>query len=179
MPKNMATYVHTGGVSKAYSRICMTWARVHGDAMETLSCSLETNRLGRNGESASCTWGGNEMCRVHQEATEKVVFIGSQPAWTKQPKQGLAYRSTKETGLLFDCVRSKRGPVHWEGYVIPQNGGNKLVFKCLRSKWGPVHREGSNVPQNGGNGLMLTAYGRNGVLLIGRGVEYHKMEETG
>ena len=72
------------------------------------------------------------MCRVHREATEYVVFIGSQPAWTEQPKRGLAYRKTKETGLLFDRVRSERGPVHREGSGILQNVGNGLVFECLQ-----------------------------------------------
>ena len=51
---------------------------------------------------------------------------------------------------------------------VPQNGGSGLVFDRPRSKRDPVHREGSGVPQNG----------QNGVLLIGRGVAYRKMEET-
>src|SRR5215216_6108065 len=38
---------------------------------------------------------------------------------------------------------------------VPQNRGNGLVFECLRSKWGPVDREGCGVPQNRGNGLVL------------------------
>src|SRR5215216_5373749 len=97
-------YVHTGGVSNAYSHIRTARARVHGEAAD-----------GSNG----------------------VVFIGSQPAWTEQPKRGLAYRRTEETGLLFDRIWSKRGP---------------------------VNREGSGVPQNGGNRLVLESYGRNGVL---------------
>ena len=45
--------------------------------------------------------------RVHGEAADDsngVVFIGSQPAWTEQPKRDLAYRRTEETGLLFDHV---------------------------------------------------------------------------
>jgi hypothetical protein len=41
-------------------------------------------------------------------------------------------------GLLFDHVRSKRGPVHRKVSGVPQNGGNRLLFKCLRSKQGPV-----------------------------------------
>src|SRR3982751_4789959 len=34
-------------------------------------------------------WVGTEkLCRrVHQEATERVLFIGSQPAWTEQPTE--------------------------------------------------------------------------------------------
>ena len=81
---NTATYVHTGGVSNAYSRIHTARARVHG-------------------------WVGTEKlcrCRDHGEATGwvgtecVVVFIGSQPAWTEhQWKRGLAYRRMKETDL--------------------------------------------------------------------------------
>ena len=109
--------------------------------------------LGQSGETASssCSWEGNRMCHVHREATEYVVFIGSQSAWTEQPKQGLAYRRTEETGLLFDRVRSKRDPVHREGLAY--------------------HRTEET-------DLCSTAYGRNGVLLIGRGVAYCKTKET-
>ena len=69
--ENMATCVHTGRVSNAYSRI-HTW-------------------MGRNGEiaSSSCSWGGNGMRRVHGEAMECVVFKG----------RGVAYRKTEETDL--------------------------------------------------------------------------------
>ena len=54
-PKNTATYVHTGEVSNAYSRICMTKSRVHG-------------------------WFGTEKLhrRVHREATESAMFIRRQ-----------------------------------------------------------------------------------------------------
>ena len=151
--ENTATYVHTGRVSNAYSRIRTARARVHG-------------------------WVGTEKQRrrrVHGEATECVVFIGrqwnascssggngmrgSQPAgsernaWSyssgglgrnRQWKRGLAYRTTEETDLL-------------------------------RSERGPVDRDGSGVPQNGGNGPPTV---KTGVLLIGRGVAYRKTEET-
>ena len=40
---------------------------------------------------------------------------------------------------------------------------------------GPVDWEGCGVPQNGGNGPPTV---ETGVLLIGRGVAYHKTEET-
>ena len=130
---NTATYVHTGGVSNAYSRVCTARARVHG-------------------------WVGTEKQRhrrVHAEPTGWVgmecivVFIGSQQAWTEQP------------------METRPG--------VPQNGGNGLVFDRPRSKRDPVHREGSGIPQNGGN-IPPTIETR--VLLIGRGVAYHKMEET-
>src|SRR5215216_2103917 len=98
------TYVHTGGVSSAYSRICMA--------------------------VQSHTYG---------DGSKGVVFIGSQPAWTKQPKWGVAYRKTEGNGLLLERVRSKRGPVHREGSGVPQNGGNSLLLHRLRSKQDPVH----------------------------------------
>ena len=64
------------------------------------------------------------MRRVHREATERLLFIGSQPAWTEQP------------------METRPG--------VPQNRGNGLVFDQPRSKWDLVHRDGSGVPQNGG-----------------------------
>ena len=115
--KKIAMYIHTGGVSNAYSCIRMARARVHG-------------------------WVGAEKLRRlrdHGEATGwvrttcVVMIIGSQPAWTEQPIEtrpgvpqnggnglvfdrhvrkgilfigrGLAYRKTEETDLL----RLKRG----------------------------------------------------------------------
>ena len=62
--------------------------------------------------------------------------------------RGVAYRRTEETAL------SSTGHVRNEG---------------------PVDREGCGVPQNGGNGPPTV---ETGVLLIGRGVAYRKMEET-
>ena len=133
---NTATYVHTGGVSDAYSRIRTARARVHG--------WIRTEKVCRR--------------RVHKEATgwvgtECVVFIGSQPAWMKQltevrpvvPENG-------GNGLVFDRPRSKRDLVHREGSGVPRNGGNGLLLHLLWSKWGPVDREGCGVPQNGRNG---------------------------
>ena len=58
---------------------------------------------------------------------------------------------------------------------VPQNGGNGLVFDRPRSKRDLVDREGCGVPQNRGNGPPTV---KTGVLLIGRGVVYRKMEET-
>ena len=49
------------------------------------------------------------------------------------------------------------------------------MFDRPRSKRDHVHREGSGVPQNGGNRPPTV---ETGVLLIGRGVAYCKMEET-
>ena len=58
---------------------------------------------------------------------------------------------------------------------IPWNGANGLVFDRPRSKQDLVHREGSRVPQNGGNRPPTVEMG---VLLNGRGVAYHKTDET-
>ena len=59
---------------------------------------------------------------------------------------------------------------------VPQNRGNGLVLDRPRSKRDPVHREGSGVLQNGGNKPPTVEMG---VLLIGRGLAYRKMVETG
>src|SRR3954462_3446682 len=84
--ENTATYVHTGGVSNAYSRIRTTRARVHG-------------------------WVGTEKQRrrrVHGEAMECIVFMGRQRnascssgglGRNRRWKRGLAYRRTEETAL--------------------------------------------------------------------------------
>ena len=153
--ENTATYVHTGRVSNAYSRVRTARARVHG-------------------------WVGTEKLRrrrVHGEATECVMFIGRQrnaweptgldgtadgnEAWRTAERRkrpfvrpatfetgswrGLAYRKTEETDLL----RSKRVPVDREGCGVPQNGGNELVLERYGRNGGPVHREGCGVLQNG------------------------------
>ena len=89
--ENMATYVHTGGVSNAYSRIRTARAHVHG-------------------------WVGTEKQRrrrVHGEPTGwvrtecMVVFIGW--AWTEQAMEtrpGVPHNGGN--GLMFDRPRLKR-----------------------------------------------------------------------
>ena len=76
--ENMAMYVHTGGVSNAYSRIRIARARghgwvgtekqrrrrVHGEATESVVF------MGRQ-RNASCSWGGNEMRHVHREGLDR------------------------------------------------------------------------------------------------------------
>ena len=89
------------------------------------------------------------MRRYHREATEYVVFIGSQLAWMEQ------------------SIETRPG--------VPQNGGNGIMFDRPRSKSDTIHREGSGVPQNGGNGSSTV---ETGVLLVGRGVAYCKTDET-
>ena len=77
--ENMAMYVHTGGVSNAYSRIRTARARVHGWVGtekqhhrrvhgEATECVVFMGRQ----RNASCSWGGNGVRRVHREATKCV-----------------------------------------------------------------------------------------------------------
>ena len=83
------------------------------------------------------------MRHVHREATEHVLFIGSQPAWTEQPMEtrpGVLQNGGND--LVFDQPHSKRDHIHREGSDVLQNGGNGLVLDLLRSKQGPVDREG-------------------------------------
>ena len=73
------------------------------------------------------------MRHVHREATERVLFIRSQPAWTEHRwKRGLAYRRIEETAL---CSTS------YGGNGILFNGRGLAYVKTeetdlLRSKWG-------------------------------------------
>ena len=97
---NTATYVHTGGVSNAYSRVRTARAHVHD-------------------------WVGTEKLRrrrVHGEATEYVVFMGRQQitlcssganrlGLNSRSKRGLAYRRTEETTLCST-----------------DHGGNRILF---------------------------------------------------
>ena len=119
--ENTATYIHTGRVSNAYSRI-RTWLGRNGETASS-SCSWGANRLGRNGmrgrvqrEGLDGTGDGNEAWRTAQRRKwtsyiqNGVLLIG----------RGVAYRKTEETDLL----RSKRGSVDREGCGVPQNGGN-------------------------------------------------------
>ena len=123
----------------------------------------------RTAATASCSSGSepaglerrNSVLFIRRQPTvsECVVFIGSQPARTKQlikMRHGVLQNGGND--LLFDRPRLKRDLFHREGSGIPQNGGNRLVFECLRSKRGPVDREGCGIPQNRGNGLVLVCY---------------------
>ena len=58
------------------------------------------------------------MRRVHREATECVLFIGSQPACAEQAMEARP--------------------------SVPKNGGNGLVFDRPRWKRDPVHREATD-----------------------------------
>ena len=122
--ENTATYVHTGRVSNAYSRIRTARARVHG----WVRTEKQRHR------------------RVHGEATECVVFIGRQ--WNAWEPTG--WVGTECVVVFIGRAWTEQAMETRPG--VPQNGGNGLVFDRPRSKWDPVHWEGSGVPQNGGNG---------------------------
>ena len=92
-----------------------------------------------------------KLCRVHREATECVLFIRSQLAWTEQTKRGLAYRRTEEMALCSTAY--------------DRNG---ILFTAR----GVANRKTKETD------FSSTSYGRNEVLLIGRGVAYRKTEET-
>ena len=121
--ENTATYVYIRAGSRTPTRAYVQPGLVYMAGSEWRN-SVVVVFMGRQ-RNASCSWGGNRMRRVHREATECVVFIGRQPAWTEQP------------------MEMRPG--------VPQNRGNILVFNRPRSKRDPVDREGSGVPQNGGN----------------------------
>ena len=134
----MATYVHTGGVSNAYSHIRTARARVHG--------WVGTEKLHRrrvHGESTS--WVGTECV---------VVFIGR--AWTEQPM---------ETRPGVPQNGGKRPPTVETGVLLIGRGVAYRKMEetdLLRSKRGLVDREECGIPQNGGNELVLERYGQNG-----------------
>ena len=114
--ENTATYIHTGRVSNAYSRIRTARARVHG-------------------------WVGTEKQRrrrVHGEATECAVFMGRQRNAScssggngtrgSQPARSERNAWSCSSGGLGRNRRWKRGlnegPVDREGSSVSQNGGN-------------------------------------------------------
>ena len=92
----------------------------------------------------------------------------------------MAYRTTKETAL---CSTGHSG----NGILFIGRG---LAYHkmeetdLLRLKRGPVDREGLDGTGDGNEAWRTaqrrkqTSYVRNGVLLIGRGLAYRKMEET-
>ena len=89
------------------------------------------------------------MRRVHGEATECVVFIGSQSSWTEQAME------TRPS--------------------VSQNGGNgppTVETVVLLIERGVAYRKTEET------NFYWTSYGQNRVLLIGRGVAYRKMDET-
>ena len=101
--------------------------------------------------------------------------------WVRMEKQRRRHVHGEPTGWVgTECMVMFIGRAWTEQAMetrpgILHNGGNGLVFDRPCSKWGPVNREGPGVPLNGGNGPPTV---ETGVLLIGRGVVYRKMEET-
>ena len=109
--ENTTTYVHTGGVSNAYSRIRTARARVHGWV------GIEKQRRRRvHGEATK--WGGNGMRHVHREATERVGAnrLGRNRRWNEA-------WCTAQRGKRTSYCRNG-GPVDREGCGVQQNGGN-------------------------------------------------------
>ena len=93
------------------------------------------------------------MPRVHREATKCVVFIERQQnAWEPTGLDG--------TG---------------DGNEAWRTAERRKRTSYSRNR-GPVDREGCGVPQSGGNGPPTVEMG---VLLIGRGAAYRKMDKTG
>ena len=124
-----------------------------------------------------CTYRwGLERLLAHIYVRPGLVYIG----WVGTEKQRRRRVHGEPTGWVgTECVVVFIGRAWTEQVMemrpgIPQNRGNGLVFDRTRPKRDPVHREGSSVPQNGGNGPPTV---ETGVLLIGRGVAYHKTDE--
>ena len=106
--ENTATYVHTGRVSNAYSRIRTARARVHGWVGtekqrrrrvhgEATECIMFMGRQ----RNASCSSGGNGTRGSQPDGSEWNVWscssggLGRNMRW----KRVLAYRKTEETAL--------------------------------------------------------------------------------
>ena len=157
--ENMATYVHTGGVSNAYSRIRTARARVHGWVRtekqrrrrvhgEATECAVFMGRQ----RNASCSSGGNGTRGSQPAGSERNAWSCSSGGLgrNRQCKRGLAYRRTEETAL---CSTG--------------HGRNGILF----IGWGLAYRKTEETD------FSWTSYGRKRVLLIGRGVAYRKTEE--
>ena len=130
--ENTATYVHTGRVSNAYSRI-RTWLGRNREIASS-SCSWGANRLGQNGmrhrvhwEGLDGTTDGNEAWRTAERrkrpcvrpATVEMGSCSSGRVWhtAKRRKRtsyggngvlligrGVAYRKTEETDLCWSTT---------------------------------------------------------------------------
>ena len=112
-----------------------------------------------------------------------LVHTYGQRSCTRLGRNGETASSSCSWGANRLGRNGMRRRVHREGLDGTSDGNEAwrtaerrgLVFDRPRSKWDPVHREGSGVPQNGGKGPPTI---ETGVLLIGRGVAYRKMDET-
>ena len=182
--ENTATYVYIRAGSRTPTRAYVRRGLIYTAGSERRN-NVVVVFMGRQ-RNASCSWGGNEIRRVHREATERVGAnrLGRNGMRGRVHREGLdgtgdgneAWRTAeRRKRLLFDRPRSKRDPVHREGSGVPQNGGNgspTVETGVLLIGRGVAYRKTEETD------LCWTSYGQNGVLLIGRGVAYRKTEET-
>ena len=123
-----------------------------------------------------CTYGrGLERLLAHIYVQPGLVYIG----WVGTEKQ----RRHRVHGEATECVvfmgRQRNARVH--GEATERVGANRLGRNGM---CGRVHRDGLDGIGDGNEAWRTaerrkrTSYVRNGVLLIGRGVGYRKMEET-
>ena len=105
--KNTATYVHTAGVSNAYSRI----------------------RPGLVYIERQCGRGNGQLHWMVGVRSNGVLFIGSQPAGSERLKRRPVHREPTgwgETAETGSC--SSTDPAHRLGCGVPQNGRNGVLF---------------------------------------------------
>ena len=142
--ENTATYVHTGRVSNAYSRIRTARARVHGWVGtekqrrrcvhgEATECVMFMGRQ----QNASCSSGGNGTCAVHREPTGLDGTADGNEGWRTAERR------------KRPCVR----PAMFETGTCSSGGVWRTAKRRKRTSYGqnggPVDREGCGVPQNG------------------------------
>ena len=161
--ENMATYVYTGGVSNAYSRIRTARARVHG-------------------------WVGTEKQRlhhVHGEATECVLFIRRQRnaccssganrlGRNTRLKQGLAYRRTEEMALCSTSHGGNRILFIGRGLAYHKMEETDFCWTSYGQNRVPLTGRGVAYHKTEETDLCWNATVEMGVLFIGRGVAYRK-----
>ena len=115
--ENTATYVHTGGVSNAYSRIRMTRACVHGWVRtECVVVFIER------------AWTEQPMKTrpgVPQNRGNGLVFDRPRSKWDPVHREGSSVPQNGGNGP----PTSKRGPVDREGCGVPQNRQKGLVLE--------------------------------------------------
>ena len=154
----MVVEARTCGSTRMYNGQCARkkiWPRMctYGRGLERLLTHTygqgSCTWLGRNGETASSSCSWGGNGMRRVHGEATECVVFIERAWMEQ------------------AMETRPG--------VPHNRGNGLVFDRPCSKWDSVHREGSSVPQNGGNGPPTV---ETGVLLIGRGVAYRKMEQT-
>src|SRR5215216_4698735 len=104
---NTTTYVHTGGVSNAYSRIRMARARVHGEAPEGSSGVLFISSQPAGSERRNC------IVFIRRQRNASCSSGANRLDGTAETRPGIMQNGGN--GLMFDRLRSKRDPVHWEG----------------------------------------------------------------